>query len=121
MKTMKTRNALVLAGLVAAVAAGMAMVGCETTTTTDNVLTINPASVTLTNNWETVVFTASYASTNVALALPLEWSVSAPALGTITGSGGLTAIYQGKNVEGNNTITVRDQGDNSGIAVVIHQ
>lgn len=118
---MKTVNAFVLAGLVSAVMAGMAMVGCETTTTTENVVVISPASKTLTNNWETVVFTASYASTNVALALPLEWSVSDPARGSITSSGGLTAIYQGKNVKGNNTITVRDQGENSGIAVVIHQ
>lgn len=118
---MKTVNALVLAGLVAVVMAGMAMVGCETTTTTDNVLTINPASVTLTNAWAVVTFTASIASTNVPLALPLEWSVSDPAIGTIRASGGLSAIYEGKNVQGNNTITVRDQGECDGIAIVIHR
>lgn len=116
--TMKTVNAWVLVGLVAVVVAGMAIVGCETTTTEDNVISISPASVTLSNSVEAVVFTASFASTNVALALPLVWSVSTPALGTISGSGGLTAIYQPKDVKGNNTITVRDQGDNSGIAVV---
>ena len=116
---MKTVNAWVLAGLMAVVVAGMAIVGCETTTTTDNVITISPASVTLTNDWATATFTASFASTNVALALPLEWSVSDPARGTIRASGGLTAIYEGKNVAGNNVITVRDQGNSSGIAVVI--
>jgi len=96
------------------------MVGCESTQTTDNVITISPASATLSNDWATVVFTASFASTNTALALPLIWSVSDPARGTIRASGGLTAIYEGKNLGGNNTITVRDQGDNNGIAVVIH-
>ena len=116
---MKTVNAWVLAGLVAVVAAGMAIVGCETTTTADNVISISPESLTLSNSVDAVVFTASIASTNVSLALPLVWSVSAAGLGTISASGGLTAIYQPKDVKGNNTITVRDQGDNSGIAVVI--
>jgi hypothetical protein len=51
--------------------------------------------------------------------MPLVWSVSDPARGIIRASGGLMAIYEGQNVAGNNTITVRDQGDNSGIAVVI--
>ena len=117
---MKTVNTWVLAGLMAVVVAGLAMVGCESTQTTDNVITVSPASATLTNDWATVVFTASFASSNTALALPLMWSVSDPARGTIRASGGLTAIYEGKNLGGNNTITVRDQGDNSGIAVVIH-
>ena len=52
--------------------------------------------------------------------MPLVWSVSDPARGILRASGGLTAVYEGQNVAGNNTITVRDQGDNSGIAVVIH-
>ena len=52
--------------------------------------------------------------------MPLVWSVSDPARGIIRASGGLTAVYEGKNVAGNNTTTVRDQGENSGIAVVIH-
>ncbi|MEI6788770.1 MAG: hypothetical protein WCL49_09865, partial [bacterium] len=63
---------------------------------------------------------SSFFSTNASLTLPLVWSVSDPARGIIRASGGLTAIYEGQNVAGNNTITVRDQGDNSGIAVVIH-
>jgi len=117
---MKTVNTWVLAGLMAMFVAGLAMVGCESTQTTDNVITVSPASVTLTNDWATVVFTASLTSSNTVLALPLIWSVSDPARGTIRASGGLTAIYEGKNLGGNNTITVRDQGDNSGIAVVIH-
>jgi len=117
---MKTANKWVLATLVVVVAAGMAMVGCESTQTTDNVITISPSSVILTNDFETLTFTASMTSTNTSLTLPLVWSVSDPGRGTIRASGGVTAIYESKNLAGNNTVTVRDQGDNSGIAVVIH-
>jgi len=117
---MKTGRAWFLAGVVALVVAGLSIVGCESTQTTDNVITISPASVAVTNDWATLTFTASMTSSNTSLALPLVWSVSDPARGTIRASGGLTAIYEGGNVAGNNTITVRDQGENSGIAVVIH-
>jgi len=116
---MRKTSAWMLAGMVLVIVTGMAIVGCDTTQTTDNVITITPASVTMTNNWGTAVFTASLVSTNVALALPLVWSVSDSARGTIRASGGLTAIYEGKNIGGNNTITVRDQGENEGIAVVV--
>lgn len=118
---MKTMSALVSGGLTMLALAGLVLVGCESTKTTDNVITINPASVTVTNDWATVVFTASLSSTNIALALPLVWSVSDPARGTIRASGGLTAIYEGKNLGGNNTITVKDQGENEGIAAVIRE
>ena len=116
---MKVTKAWLIGSLAAVIVTGMAIVGCDTTQTTDNVITITPASVTMTNNWGTAVFTASLVSTNVALALPLVWSVSDSARGTIRASGGLTAIYEGKNIGGNNTITVRDQGENEGIAVVV--
>ena len=108
------------ANILSEVVAGLVIVGCESTQTSDNVITISPASVTVTNDWATLTFTASMASSNLSLALPLVWSVSDPARGIIRASVGLTAIYEGQNVAGNNTITVRDQGDNSGIAVVIH-
>lgn len=116
MKTMGTWLGRVLC---AVSLAGLALMGCEATKTTDNVVTVSPASITLTNDWETVVFTASLSSTNVALTLPLRWSVSDPARGTIRATGGLTAIYEANTLGGNNTITVTDQGDNEGIAVVI--
>lgn len=118
---MKRMNAWVLGGIVALTVSGLAIVGCESTKTTDNVIAISPASVTLTNDWATVVFTASYSGTNSTLAMPLVWSVSDSARGTIRASGGMTAIYEGKNLGGNNTITVRDQGDNEGIAAVIRE
>lgn len=114
---MNSKIRCIMAGLAVV---GFMIVGCESTKTEDNVITINPASVTLTNDWETVTFTASLTSSNVALALPLVWSVSDPDRGRIRASGGLTAIYEATNHRGNNTITVRDQGDNEGIAVVVH-
>ena len=117
---MKTGRTWFLAGVVALVMTGIAMVGCESTQSADNVITITPAEQILTNDWATLTFTASMTSSNSSLTLPLVWSVSDPARGVIRASGGLTAIYEGRNVGGNNTITVRDQGDNSGIAVVIH-
>lgn len=116
---MKTGNAWVLAGLAAAVVAGMAFVGCESTKTTDSVMTISPASVTLTNDYATVVFTASFSSTNTVLVLPLIWSVSNPERGTINTSGAMSALYQGTRLGGENTVTVRDQGDNAGTAFVL--
>lgn len=106
-------------GLVMLAVAGLVLVGCETTETSDNAITVSPASVTLTNDWETVVFTASSSGTNASLILPLQWSVSDPARGTLRATGGLTAVYEGNTLKGNNTITVKDQGDNDGIAVVI--
>lgn len=108
------------AGIVAAALTVLVITGCETTKTESNVIAISPASITLSNDWETVTFTASLAGTNTTLALPLVWSVSNPDRGSIRASGGLTAIYEATNHGGNNTVTVRDQGDNEGIAVVIH-
>lgn len=117
---MHTKLRSVAAGLVATVITVLVIAGCESTKTESNVIAISPASITLSNDWETVTFTASLASTNAALALPLVWSVSNPDRGSIRASGGLTAIYEATNHGGNNTVTVRDQGDNEGIAVVIH-
>lgn len=117
---MKTVSKWVALGVLVAGLVGVVLTGCETTQTTDNVITVSPASVTITNDWATLTFTASMTSSNTSLALPLVWSVSDPARGTIRASGGLTAIYEGKNLGGNNTIKVRDQGENEGIAVVIH-
>jgi hypothetical protein len=52
------------------------------------------------------------------LVLPLVWSVSDSSLGVIKASEGMTAIYESTGTIGNNTITVRDQGDKAGVAVV---
>ncbi len=108
-----------MAGMMAVVAAGLTIVGCEATKTTDNVITIDPASKTLTSDYETVVLTASTSGSNTVLALPLKWSVSNSERGTIKTSGAMSALYEGTRLGGENTITVRDQGDNEGIAFIL--
>jgi len=97
---------------------GFAMLGCETTETADNALSITPSSIALTNVNDTVTFTVGSGGTNATLALPLIWTVSDNSLGTIKSSAGLAAIYESKGKVGNNTITVRDQGQAEGLAVV---
>jgi len=116
---MRTVNIWFLTGMMTVVVAGLAIVGCESTKTADNVITIDPASKTLTSDYETVVLTASASGTNTALALPLRWSVSNPERGTISASGAMSALYQGTRLGGENTVTVRDQGDNEGTAFVL--
>ena len=101
------------------VVAGLVAAGCESTKTEDSVITVSPASVTLTNDYATVIFTASFSGTNTALALPLRWSVSNPQRGNIKAVGTMSAIYQAFNLGGANTITVKDQGDNEGTAFAI--
>ena len=113
---MKTANKWVLAMLVAVVAAGMAIVGCESTKDTSDAITLTPSSVTLTNA-TAVTFTASLGNTNVSSVLPLIWSVNDESLGHIEGRG-LTAVYTSTGKVGNNNVKVRDQADGEGIAVV---
>lgn len=98
---------------------GLTIGGCESTKTEDNVITVSPANVTLTNDYQAVIFTASFNGTNTALALPLRWSVSNPERGTISASGSMSAVYQGTRLGGENTVTVRDQGDNEGTAFIL--
>lgn len=62
-------------------------------------------------------------STNLssAIFLPLEWSVSDPALGRIAASAGYSAVYESwTDGHGQNIVTVRDQVERTGIAVVNH-
>ena len=105
------------AGLMLAVVVGLFMAGCENTTTSDTAITVTPDSVEL-KGGATQVFTASVADTNVALNLPLVWTVGDSTLGLIKSSEGLTAVYESNGAIGNNTVTVRDQGEASGVAVI---
>ena len=116
---MKTVNTWFTIGIIIAGLAGVVIVGCESTKTTDNVITITPANPTLTNDYQTVMFTASANGTNTSLVLPLSWSVSNPERGTISASGSMMAVYQGTRLGGENMVTVRDQGDNEGVAIVV--
>ena len=100
--------------------------GCEKTEGT-NGLEITPSTWTLggSNANASVELTALVSS---PLALPLVWSVSNPALGTIVSQSGSNALYSsnansvGTNVVAvmNNTVTVRDQFNNEGSAVITH-
>ena len=115
---MKMRNAWLLGAMSLAVAIGLTLLGCDTTETTDSALSVTPSSVVLTNAADTVAFTAASGGTNATLVLPLVWTVSDDSLGIIKSSAGVTAIYESKGKVGNNTVTVRDQGQAEGIAMV---
>lgn len=92
--------------------------GCESAGGTGGV-SISPANPVLgssSSNSTAVVFTASVSD---QLALPLAWSVSNPALGTIISSSGSNATYKANEGRtGDNIVTVKDQYDNQGSAVV---
>jgi hypothetical protein len=114
---MKTLGAL-MAVMVLAVAGGVMIVGCESTSTTDSVIAVTPADVTLSASNGVQVFTASMSSSNMTLVLPLVWMVSDANLGAIKSSVGVSAVYEVKGGTGINTITVRDQASSEGMAVV---
>ncbi len=84
--------------------------------------TFTTSTSTSTNgNTSSTSTTATSTSTNQTLFYPLEWSVSTPSLGTIRSASGNTAVYESLGGEGNNIITVRDQDDNKGQAVVVQR
>lgn len=99
------------------VLAALLQSGCEQATGL-NGLQVDPSSATLTTNGQTTVFTVTGGITNETLALPLSWRVSDEALGRITYSSGYSGVYQRTEVNGSNTIIVRDQYDNEGFATV---
>lgn len=68
---------------------------------------------------DNVTFTVDTNSvTKGDLALPLEWRVSNPALGTITSSSGYSAVYSRTSQSGVNVIIVEDQYGAEGMATV---
>lgn len=92
--------------------------GCESTSTADEVITLTPASATLSGEGATASFVASVTSTNAELVLPLEWAIGSGNLGRILSTAGLTAIYESNGKIGNNTISVKDQVGQAGVAVI---
>lgn len=96
---------------------GAILSSCESTTT-DMAISVSPSSATLIDGKGSVVFTASPASTNQPLFLPLSWSVSDPDKGKISASGGFTAVYEGSGKTGNNAISVKDKAGSEGVASV---
>lgn len=79
-------------------------------------LTVDPASVTLSTNGQIQVFAVTGVTNDMAL--PLTWTVSNEGLGQILSSGGYSAVYQRLAPNGVNTLTVRDQFDNEGLASI---
>jgi hypothetical protein len=97
------------------------MTGCESSSSSSSapIISVDPGSATLEGEGS-VVFTASV-DEDKELFLPLDWSVDDGGLGRITGSGGLTAVYESFGGEGVNTVKVRDQSGSEGVAVVIQE
>ena len=113
------KSAILLFSVLALVGAGVWLTtGCESTSTADEVITLTPASATLTGEGATASFVASITSTNAELVLPLEWAVGSGNLGRILSTAGLTAIYESNGNIGNNTISVMDQVGQAGVAVI---
>jgi hypothetical protein len=92
--------------------------GCEGSPPggSERAITVAPTAATLTGI-QSAVFTAGPV-TETDLALPLEWSVTNPALGDFVDAGGLSAVYQSTAQRGNNAVSVRDQRGAEGVAVV---
>jgi uncharacterized protein YceK len=104
--------------LAVAVVTGLLMSGCESSTTSDSAITITPNAASLTTSNMVATFTAAGVDTNTVLNLPLKWTVADSSLGTIQAQGGVTAIYLSTGKIGNNTVTVRDQAGEAGVAEV---
>jgi hypothetical protein len=115
---MKNKWTMVGLAVVLSVMAIGVWTGCESAGGTGGV-SVSPANPVLggaSSNSTAVVFTASVSD---QLALPLAWSVSNPALGTIISASGSNATYKANvGVTGDNIVTVKDQYDNQGSAVV---
>lgn len=93
--------------------------GCENAEGV-NGLAVSPQVATVggSSNATAVAFTAQVSS---SLALPLEWSVANPSLGTIVSQSGSNAVYKAnRGAKGDNIIFVKDQYENEGSAVVTH-
>ena len=130
----KALAAVVSAGAGATILAAVLLgaTGCEEGTGTSG-LTISPQTASIsfgvTNTLTTttngvsavagrsVVFTVTEGLQE--LSLPLKWTVSNPALGTVTASGGSSAVYSAiTGRHGVNSITVQDQYGAVGVAQV---
>jgi len=116
---MKTTGLSVLiAGAV--ISAMVLWVGCESSSTGDDViLNVTPAASTV-RVGTLVTFTASLPEgvTNSAVYFPLEWNMLNPSAGRFLETVGNTAIYHAI-APGGNTITVRDRAAHEGSASVV--
>jgi len=115
----------VIAIVGATLAGTMLFVGCEDAPDASTaILLISPTRAEIRPR-ETIQFTVGgFTNANGTVEqpyLPLRWDVSDAAVGAITDATGVTAIYQAADVQGNNTVTVRDKADRTAGAIVIQQ
>ena len=100
--------------------------GCESTSD-GHALTVSPSSVSTSNRYEIITFEVAEGTNTTSesglrdLSLPLEWWVSNPNLGSISGSSGTTASYILSSGSGTQTIYVKDQYGAEGHATVSQQ
>ena len=92
------------------------ILGCDSTSSENSSIPVEPPTAIIAGQGS-VLFTAVMV-TNQNLILPLEWSVDEPALGRISESAGLSAVYVSSGALGTSAITVRDQSGRDGLAVV---
>ncbi len=111
------RSAMGVVALSAVVVMWLAS-GCETTDSQAG-LGLDQSEVTIgTEVAQVRLSVVSGISSNQSLALPLEWSVSNPSLGSLTGASGLGATYVRNSRSGQNTVIVRDQYGKEGYATI---
>lgn len=108
-----SRRASVVA-VTAGLVCGVLTTGCEKGDTQS--LGVSPGNATI--GWNVARYTLAVVSGARDLSLPLEWTVTNPALGHILHSSGYYATYAQTGEVGVNTITVRDQYGTEGFAVV---
>jgi hypothetical protein len=89
--------------------------GCESRDKDANIA-VTPQTTDLVGPGDTVVLVA--ADPDADLVMPLVWSVSNPSIGGILSASGDSAVYESNGTWGQNTITVLDQSDREGVAVV---
>jgi PBP1b-binding outer membrane lipoprotein LpoB len=85
-------------------------------------LEVTPATTTLTGDEKTVILTADVTVDGAdpePIVYPLEWSVSAPSVGSVAAQSANSAVYTHVSEENSaNIITVRDQLAREGLATV---
>ncbi len=102
-------------GLVAMpILAALIITGCEDRNTGADIA-VTPQSTSLTGRGS-VALTADDADGTIVY--PLTWSVNNPALGSVIGSGGASAIYESNGKIGSQAVTVIDDTGREGVAVV---
>ena len=116
MKFVIGKYPLVLVLVVALSVLTGSILGCDSTSSESSGILVEPPSAVIAGQGS--VFFTAVVDTNRNLILPLEWSVDEAALGRISESAGLSAVYVSSGAQGASAITVRDQSGRDGLAVV---